>query len=63
MASLWNVSDEATAELMAAFYRSLERDKMAPAAALRAAQIEISKQHLWRSPYYWAAFEIQGEWE
>jgi hypothetical protein len=63
VASLWSVSDQATAELMAAFYRAMERDKMAPAAALRAAQIEISKQDMWRSPYYWAGFEIQGEWK
>jgi CHAT domain-containing protein/Tfp pilus assembly protein PilF len=63
MASLWSVSDQATAELMAAFYKAMERDKKSPAAALRAAQIEVWKQDVWRSPYYWAAFEIQGEWK
>ena len=63
MASLWSVSDEATAELMEAFYKAMERDKKSPAAALRAAQIAIWKQDLWRSPYYWAAFQLQGEWK
>jgi CHAT domain-containing protein len=29
---------------------------------LRAAQIETWKKDLWKSPYYWAAFQIQGEW-
>jgi CHAT domain-containing protein/Tfp pilus assembly protein PilF len=62
LASLWNVSDEATAELMAAFYRSIEQEKQRPAAALRAAQLEIRQQDVWKSPYYWAGFEIQGEW-
>jgi CHAT domain-containing protein/Tfp pilus assembly protein PilF len=63
VASLWNVSDEATAELMTTFYKAMEQEKQRPAAALRAAQLEIQQQDLWRSPYYWAAFEIQGEWQ
>jgi CHAT domain-containing protein len=62
VASLWKVSDVATAELMAEFYRSMEKDGLAPAAALRAAQVKMWKQKRWRSPYYWAAFQLQGEW-
>ncbi|MBZ5523016.1 MAG: CHAT domain-containing protein [Acidobacteriia bacterium] len=62
VASLWKVSDEATAQLMAEFYRAMEKDGLPPAAALRAAQVKMSKQKRWRSPYYWAAFQIQGEW-
>ena len=62
VASLWNVDDLATSELMAEFYRAMERDKMRPAAALRKAQIALWKQKSWHSPYYWAAFQIQGEW-
>jgi len=63
VASLWSVSDEATAELMARFYRFMEVNRMRPAAALRAAQVEMWKQNRWSSPYYWAAFQIQGEWK
>jgi CHAT domain-containing protein/Tfp pilus assembly protein PilF len=63
VASLWKVSDAATAELMAAFYQAMEADGMRPAAALRAAQIQMFKQKRWRSPYYWAAFQLQGEWK
>jgi len=33
-----------------------------PAAALRAAQVEMGKQKQWQSPYYWAAFTMQGDW-
>jgi CHAT domain-containing protein/tetratricopeptide (TPR) repeat protein len=62
MASLWNVSDRATADLMAEFYQAMEQRGMSPAAALRAAQIKMSRSSRWHSPYYWAAFEIQGEW-
>jgi CHAT domain-containing protein len=60
--SLWNVNDKATAELMARFYRGMLRQNKTPAAALRAAQIEMSRQKQWQSPYYWAAFVLQGEW-
>lgn len=62
VASLWSVSDVATASLMGDFYRAMERDGMRPAAALRAAQIRMWKQKQWSFPYYWAGFEIQGEW-
>jgi CHAT domain-containing protein len=63
VASLWSVSDVATASLMADFYRGMQRDGMRPAAALRAAQIRMWKQKQWSFPYYWAGFEIQGEWQ
>jgi CHAT domain-containing protein len=61
--SLWNVNDKATAELMARFYRGMLRENKTPAAALRTAQLEMSQQGKWRSPYYWAAFVLQGEWK
>ena len=60
--SLWSVSDEATAELMARFYRGMLSEKLRPAAALRAAQISLMKESRWQSPFYWAAFTLQGEW-
>jgi CHAT domain-containing protein len=63
VASLWSVDDFTTAELMANFYRAMERDKMPPAAALRKAQIAIWKHTGWHPPYYWAAFQLQGEWK
>jgi CHAT domain-containing protein/Tfp pilus assembly protein PilF len=62
VASLWKVDDEATAALMAEFYKQMFTNKLKPAAALRAAQIQISKQKRWHSPYFWAGFFIQGEW-
>jgi CHAT domain-containing protein/tetratricopeptide (TPR) repeat protein len=63
IASLWNVDDLATAELMKHFYRGLLKDGLPAAAALRAAQVEMSKQKRWVSPYYWAGFVLQGEWK
>lgn len=63
MASLWQVNDAATAELMKRFYRRMLQDGMRPAAALRTAQIEMWKRPYWRSPFYWGAFVLQGEWK
>lgn len=60
--SLWNVNDKATAELMTRFYQKMLKERQAPAAALRAAQIELWRQKAWESPYFWAAFVLQGEW-
>lgn len=62
VASLWQVNDLATAELMKKFYRGLLQQRLRPAAALRAAQIEMSRDPRWKSPYYWAGFVLQGEW-
>jgi CHAT domain-containing protein len=60
--SLWNVNDKATADLMTRFYEKMLKHGERPAAALRAAQVEMWKQKQWQSPYYWAAFTMQGEW-
>ncbi len=62
VASLWQVNDLATAELMKLFYRGMLKDGQRPAAALRSAQLEMMKQKRWVSPYFWAAFVLQGEW-
>jgi CHAT domain-containing protein/tetratricopeptide (TPR) repeat protein len=42
--SLWRVNDEATAALMALFYRYLWEDKLPPAEALRQAQLAVYRQ-------------------
>lgn len=62
VASLWQVHDLATADLMKLFYEGVQRNQR-PVAALREAQVKMSEHDLWgKSPYYWAAFVIQGEW-
>ncbi len=61
LVSLWDISDEASAELMGRLYRAMLKEHLSPAAALRAAQIEIFNQKRWQAPYYWAAFVLQGE--
>jgi CHAT domain-containing protein len=65
LASLWRVSDPATAALMQAFYTAREAgtDK---ALALRQAMTEVqhdSQHPRWRHPYYWEAFILMGDWD
>ncbi len=62
VASLWQVEEEGTKELMIRFYRGMLKQRLRPAAALRQAQISMLRQPAWRSPYYWSAFILQGEW-
>ena len=62
VASLWEVDDNATAELMKLFYRNMLERGMKTGEALRAAQNTIRQRPEWRSPHYWAAFTLQGEY-
>lgn len=59
MLSLWTIDDEVTAELMGAFYRELAGAK-SPAAALRAAQIELLGKL--SHPFFWSPFVVVGRW-
>ena len=61
--SLWRVDDEATTELMKHFYVNMLQRSMTPASALREAQNTIRQDPRWRSPHYWAAFTLQGEYK
>ncbi|MBD2412854.1 hypothetical protein FACHB389_05845 [Nostoc calcicola FACHB-389] len=60
--SLWSVEEEATSKLMREFYREILQNGKTPAAALRAAQLEMWRQEEWRNPYSWAGFTLLGEW-
>jgi CHAT domain-containing protein len=59
--SLWQVSDQATRDLMIAFYKQLAAGA-GRAAALRTVQLQLLKTQ-WSHPFYWAAFVVAGAWE
>ncbi|WP_254567893.1 tetratricopeptide repeat protein [Oscillatoria sp. HE19RPO] len=61
--SLWNVDDNATAGLMSKFYGKMLSQNLTPTQALREAQLEMLASEEWKSPYFWAAFTLQGEWK
>lgn len=62
VASLWDVPDRETRMLMTYFYQGMLAQGLRPSAALRAAQLQLLREHDWLPPYYWAAFTLQGEW-
>ncbi|MFL6244790.1 MAG: CHAT domain-containing protein [Thermoanaerobaculia bacterium] len=60
ISTLWDVDDDATADLMIEMYESLR--KGAPMAdALRAAQLSILKRKPYADPQFWAAFQLNGD--
>jgi hypothetical protein len=63
VASLWKVDDRATAVFMTKFYDLMFKERLSPAAALRATKIWMMHDKQWSAPYYWAGFVLQGEYE
>jgi CHAT domain-containing protein len=62
LATLWEVDDRSTVDLMKSFYRNLDaagagRDK---AAALADAQRSLRTSDKYQHPYYWAPFVLVG---
>jgi CHAT domain-containing protein len=62
VASLWAVSDEATAQLMIEFYRQLQILANSKAKALQAAQQKLLTDDRFNHPAYWAPFILIGNW-
>jgi CHAT domain-containing protein len=60
--SLWNVNDNATAELMKDFYTNLNRG-MSKEESLRQAKLKMlhGRQFEWTHPYSWAPFVLVGK--
>jgi CHAT domain-containing protein len=61
LASLWKVDDRATSEFMRHFYSALLQRNATAAGALASARKAMRSDPAWKSPYYWAAFVLQGD--
>jgi CHAT domain-containing protein len=61
LASLWGVADESTAVLMKRFYGYLRKGRSKD-EALRAAQRDLLRGR-YAHPFYWAAFQLNGDWQ
>ena len=61
MSSLWKVEDGATLELMKNFYDAMANENLTPSKALQQAQIKMRRNGRYQSPFYWAAFTVQGD--
>jgi CHAT domain-containing protein len=60
VASLWNVGDRRTADLMSRFYRHLAEGS-SKAAALRQAKLDLLREEPHLAPRYWASFVLLGD--
>ncbi len=62
LATLWQVNDQATAELMIRFYQLLKEDTtITKAEALRLAQLSLLEGN-YKEPFFWAPFVLVGNW-
>ncbi|MES2606002.1 MAG: CHAT domain-containing tetratricopeptide repeat protein [Pseudomonadota bacterium] len=57
IATLWPVSDRASAEFMRLFYRQLQASRNVT-LALQQAQQELARNPAYRNPYYWAGYTL-----
>lgn len=61
LASLWKVEDGASQILMKEFYTGISSGGLTPSEALRQAQMKLARDPRYSSPFYWAAFTLQGD--
>jgi len=62
VATLWAVDDQATALLLAEFYRQLQQPGISKAGALRRAQLLLLSEPRYQHPGYWSPFLLIGNW-
>ncbi|HDL86530.1 MAG TPA: CHAT domain-containing protein, partial [Candidatus Acetothermia bacterium] len=61
LSSLWSVPSGSTSQLMVSFYKHMQ-EGMDKAEALRAAELEVMNTSGCTQPWYWAAFNLMGDW-
>ncbi|NJP20430.1 MAG: CHAT domain-containing protein [Hydrococcus sp. CRU_1_1] len=61
IATLWDVNDISTTQLMTYFYQKLS-DNLPKAEALRHSQQKILQEPSFSHPYYWSGFILVGNW-
>ena len=62
LATLWSISDVASAELVSEFYRQLGQSGVSRAEALQRAQIRLISDRRYRHPGYWSPFLLISNW-
>ncbi len=62
LATLWQVSDRSTVELMTRFYQELSISGTGKAVALHRAQQSLLNDSNYQAPYYWSPYVLVGNW-
>jgi CHAT domain-containing protein len=62
LATLWSISDEASAALVSEFYRTLRDPLVSKAEALRRAQLKMLDDQAFDHPAYWSLFLLLNNW-
>ncbi len=62
LASLWYISDSATAQLIESFYTALQTTKSSKAESLRIAQLQLLSTERFQHPSFWAPYLLVGNW-
>ena len=62
LATLWFINDEASAALIAEFYRQLRIPSMSKADALQQAQLKLLGDRVYEHPAYWSPFLLLNNW-
>jgi len=60
LATLWQVDDQLTSELMNTFYHQLQNSNISKAEALRQAQLSLLQKT--NEPFNWASYILIGNW-
>ncbi|MDH4153828.1 MAG: CHAT domain-containing protein [Nitrospira sp.] len=62
LATLWFINDEASATLIAEFYRQLRHPAVSKAVALQRAQVKLLSDRIYGHPAYWSPFLLMNNW-
>jgi CHAT domain-containing protein/Tfp pilus assembly protein PilF len=62
LATLWQISDESSAVLVAEFYRQLQDPSVSRAIALQRAQWKLLQDQRYQHPRYWSPFLLINNW-
>ena len=60
--TLWSIDDQFTSIFMEKFYENLNNNPKNAVEALQKTQQSFITDPKWSNPFYWAAFNIQGDW-
>jgi CHAT domain-containing protein len=62
LATLWNINDEASADLVVDFYRELKDPSVSRAVALQHAQLKMLENPRYEHPGFWSPFLLINNW-